>query len=265
MTQLSIYPAPETGVTGTPWASLCKISGVIAFIQLGCLLFSLVIIMTVGGEPTTASEYFQVLQADRLTGLLRLDFTTLLMLALFGISTFGVYAALRRTNPAYAALATALSYVGITLAFATNSALSMVHLSDQYAATSTAAQKELLLAAGEALIASGTWHSTGGFMAGLFMQGGFVIFSIIMLQYRAFSKVTAYSGLFSNGLDFAHVLIGLFAPAIANGLLYIAGPIYLVWFVVLGRDLLRLGQASRSTGTERVESVSPAQHEQPAI
>jgi uncharacterized membrane protein len=111
-----------------------------------------------------------------------------------------IYAALRRSHQAYTALATALVFVGMILALANHSAFSMIHLSDQYAAATTAAQRAQLLAAGEAVIASDRWHSTAGFLAGIFMQGGFVFISVVMLQGKEFSKGTAYTGLLANGL-----------------------------------------------------------------
>ena len=55
------------------------------------------------------------------------------------------------------------------------SAFLMVRLSDLHAAATTAAAQEQLLVAGEAVIAGDMWHSTSGFLAGIFMQGGFVL------------------------------------------------------------------------------------------
>lgn len=83
------------------------------------------------------------------------------------------------------------------------------------------------------------WHSTAGFLAGIFMQGGFVLISVVMLQGKEFSKGTAYTGLLANGLDFVHVFVGLLAPSIATILLSIGGLFYLAWFPLLGRDLLK--------------------------
>ena len=44
------------------------------------------------------------------------------------------------------------------------------------------------------------------------------------------------------GRTLAHVFVGLFLPSLATILLMASGPFYLIWFPLLGRDLLRLGR-----------------------
>ena len=166
------------------WHSLCRVGGIAALLQLICVLTSLVVGIMVGAEPTTVEEYFTLLQQDRLVGLLRMDFSTLLLIYLYPLTTFGMYAALRQSNKAYAALAVALIFVGTTLALAPHSAFSMIRLSDQFAAATSVVQQGQLLAAGEAVISSGMWNSTSGFLAGIFMQGGSAIISVVILVFR---------------------------------------------------------------------------------
>ncbi len=132
--------------------------------------------------------------------------------------------------------------MGTLLCLADHSAFSIIHLSERYAAAATPAEEAQILAAGEAVIATDMWHTTGGFLAGLFMQGGFAFISFVMLRSPGFSKWTAYTGILSNGLDFLHVFIMLFAPALAAAVLAIGGVFYLIWFPLLGRDLIRLGK-----------------------
>jgi uncharacterized membrane protein YedE/YeeE len=106
----------------------------------------------------------------------------------------------------------------------------------------TDAQRAQLLAAGEAVLAADMWHSSGGFAAGILLQGSGVLISLVMLKSRNFSKITAWTGLLGNGFDLVQHLLHLFAPAIAGVILMIAGPFYLVWFPMLARDLLQLGR-----------------------
>jgi hypothetical protein len=161
------------------------------------------------------------------------------MISLFSITAYGIYGTLRSSDGAYAGLATALVFVGVVLALANHSALAMIRLSDLYAAATTAAVQQQLLVAGEAIIAGDMWHSTSGFLAAIFMQGGFALVSARMLRSKAFGKGTAVSGLAANGLDLLHVFIGLLLPSVATILLYIAGVFYLAWFPLLARDLLK--------------------------
>jgi hypothetical protein len=180
---------------------------VAALLQLACVLITIIVVSTLGWEPDTAGEYFSLLQNDRLVGLIRLDFTTLILLSLFSITSFRIYAGLRRSHKAYAALAIGLIYVGMTLALANHSAFSMIRLSDLYAAATTVAQEAQLLAVGEVMIASDMWNSTTWFLAGIFLQGALVFISAIMLGSKNFSKGTAYTGILSNGFDLARVFI----------------------------------------------------------
>jgi hypothetical protein len=215
--------------------------GVSSLLQLTLVILSAIIAIIVGSEPKTAVEYFTVLGNDGLAGLLRLDFATLLLLCLFPFTGFGILAALRRNNLPYAALAVALVFVGTILGLANHSAFSMIRLSELYAEAASAARQDQLLAVGEAMIASDMWNGTAGILAGLFMQGGFVFISFVMLRSRKFSKGTAITGMLANGLDWIHVPLLFIAPALSIVLLYIAGVFYLAWFPLLGRDLLKLG------------------------
>lgn len=241
MSQLALDRPFIAQAATSQWGALRRVAGWATLAQLLCLLLSVAAGIAVGLEPATAQEYFATLQDDRVVGLLRLDFPTLVMICLFTITSYGIYGALQRSDGAYAGLATVLIYVGVVLALANHSAFSMIRLSDLYAAATTAAAQEQMLMAGEAVIAGDMWHSTSGFLAGIFMQGGFVLVSAVMLRSKSFSKGTAVSGLAANGLDFLHVFVGLALPSVATTMLWIAGVFYLAWFPLLARDLLKRG------------------------
>jgi hypothetical protein len=145
-------------------------------------------------------------------------------------------------SPVYTALATLCTLIVVTLAFAGESTFSMLHLGDQYAAATTESERALLLAAGEAVIASDMWHTTGAYMSGILLQGAGVIISLIMLRSQDFSKVTAWAGLLGNGLDLIQHILHPFAPSISSVVIALMGPFYMAWFPMLGRDLLRLGR-----------------------
>jgi hypothetical protein len=242
MATSTLHLTTLTERANSQWHSLCKLSGTSALLQLVCVLTSTVIAILVGTEPADAEAYFSILQQNRLAGLLRLDFTTLILICLYPLTSFGMYAALRDTNKAYASLAVALIFVGTTLALAPHSAFSMIRLSDQFAVATSVVQQEQLLAAGEAVISSDMWHSTSGFLAGFFLQGGSVIISVVMLGSTKFNKATGITGILSNGFDLVHVFVALFNTKLAVILLYISGPFYLLWFPLLARDLIKLGR-----------------------
>ena len=222
------------------WNRLCRIGGTAALMQLVCSLITMVVVFTLGAEPGAANEYFEVLQNNRLVGLLRLDFPSVVTMALYYLTFSGLYSALRRTNGAYAALAVVIASAGITLWLARHSAFSMIYLGDQYAAATTEAQKFQFLAAGEAIIASDMWHSTSGFVAGLLLESAAVLISVVMLRSEFFNKATAYVGILTHGFDLIHVIVNLFLPGKGDFLMIVAGPLYPIWFFLVGRGLFRL-------------------------
>lgn len=241
MAQLAL---PQVAVTeGSERRSLFWLSGVAALLQLACVAAYVVIGVALGPEPVTVVEHYALMAQNAAAGLLRDDLATLVLIALY-LGTFpGLYVALRRNSPIFAALATAFTFVGVTIALASHSTLSMLFLSQQYAGAATAAQRELYLAAGEAVIFSDLWHSSGGYLAGILLQGSGMLISAIMLRSAAFGKVTAASGLVANGLDLIQHLIHLAMPGLAASILMLAGPFYLVWFIALGWDFFRLARA----------------------
>jgi hypothetical protein len=226
------------------WKGLCRMGGVAALLMLVSATVTMVVVLTLGGEPTTPNEYFTLLAENRLVGLLRMDLASIATIVLYYFVFFGLYAALRRTHAPLAALATALAFVGATLWFAAHSALSMVHLSDRYAAATSDAERARLAAAAEAVLASDVWHTTGALVGGVLLMGGAILISVAMLRSGLFGKVAAWSGILANGVDLLHVLLNLVRPGSPGDILMaVAGPAYLVWFILLGRRLLQLGRS----------------------
>jgi hypothetical protein len=70
-----------------------------------------------------------------------------------------------------------------------------------------------------------------------------VLVSLVMLRTRVFGRTTAWVGILTHGLDLAHVVLGPFVPAAAFPLMALAGPLYLVWFPLVGQSLTRLARA----------------------
>jgi len=91
------------------------------------------------------------------------------------------------------------------------------------------------------------WHSTGAIMGGILLQSAAVVISVVMLRSIIFSKLIAYVGILTYGLDLAHIIIGIFLPEVGVILMAIAGPLYLIWFPLVGRRLLQLGRPEEKT------------------
>jgi hypothetical protein len=242
MSNTMIDQTTESRNADAQWQTLATISGIVALIQLVCVLVTVVVATTVGVEPSSPMGYFEMFQESRLRALLRLDFPTMVQLALWPITIMGIYAIFRRTHAAYAALTVVLVLVGVVVVLATHSGFSIIRISDQYTLAATEAQKAQLAASAEAVISTDMWHSSAGFLSGLFMQGALAFISVVGLRSGRLGKGTAITGLVANGLDWLHVLVALVSPSLAAILLYVAGPAYLLWFPLLGRDLIKYGR-----------------------
>ena len=232
------------------WKSLYRIGGAAALIAFA-LFFSDIIVLTTGGSmPSTASGWFTLMQNNKVAGLLQLFFTDLIGVALIFPIVFALYAALRRTNGVYSAFATGLAVLGIAIVLATNANYSLVYLGNQYAVATTDAQRSLLLAEGESMLA--ILNGTGPIMGGFLLEGALVIISVVMLQgrLRVFSKGIAYLGILAHGLDVVHSIVLLIflpfnaglASAIGIPLLMIGGTLQLIWYPLVGRRLIQLGR-----------------------
>ena len=227
------------------WNLLCRAGGVAAFIFLVYCLATMVQMTFLGGPPPNVAEAFRMLQQNKVVGLLRLDFPTVLVLPLYYLLFFSLFAALRNTDRTHAAIGTALVFLGVTLVLAMPTALPLMALSDQYAAATSEAMKAHFLTAGEAVLATDIWHGTGAYMGGILVQTGAVWISVVMLR-GVFSKATAYVGIITHGLDLVHIAVVPFLPKVALLFMIIAGLGYPVWLWLVGRRLLQVGKTEHS-------------------
>lgn len=221
--------------------SLFTLSGAAAAVFLVYSLVTIIILLAVGGAPATAQEGFDMLAQNRLAGLLRLDVLTILLLPLDYLLMLGLYTALKPANQAMALLALLLGAAGVTLVLATPSAFAFLTLSDRFAVAAQE-QRTLLLAAGEAVLAADLWHGSGALMGGVLLQTGLLLLSLLMLRSPLFRPVTAWVGVATHGLDLLHALVILWWPAGGAALMFVAGPLYLLWYPLLARDFFRLAR-----------------------
>jgi hypothetical protein len=198
-----------------------------------------------GPRPTSAAEFFTIQHDNPLAALLRGDFILMALLLGAYLGTFpALWWNLRHINPVAATIATMFTGVAVILTFSGESTFALLHLGDLYQAATSDAQRAQFLAAGEAILAAGWWHSSGSYISGILLQSGGVIISLVMLRSRDFSKVTAISGLLGNAFDLLQHLLHPFAPSISAPIQMFMGIFYLVWFPMLARDFFRLAKGS---------------------
>ncbi len=203
-------------------------------------LITLLIMSLIGGPPETIEQTFSILHANKLNGLLRLDILTVFVMPLYYLLFFSLYIVLKKTDYGLVTISTIFTFAGLTLFLATPSVFSYLYLSDKFAAATTDLQKNQLLAAGESILASDMWHGTGAKVGGLLLQSGALLISVVMLKTNVFSRITAITGIATHGLDFLHIIVGFILPSVGNVLMFIAGPLYLIWFPLVGLRLYKL-------------------------
>lgn len=242
--------------TGSAWKSLYKVGGAAALIaavlfrrNLGAEFSLLRMIGIIGFGPTmapsSAMDWFTLLQNNRLIGLTLLETFDLVNYALVGLIYLALYAALRRADAGSMAIATAFGFVGVAVYFASNQAFSMLSLSDQYAAATTDAQRSTFLAAGEALLAinnpGAIDQGIGGTISLFLVTLAGLIISIVMLRSSIFSRATAVVGILAHGFGLGYFVALAFAPAILALPPSISAPFLLIWYILIARRLFRLG------------------------
>jgi len=108
----------------------------------------------------------------------------------------------------------------------------MLSLSNQYVAATTDTQRSMLLAAGQAMLA--TSQGTGFNMSFVLGSIAGLIVSVVMLRSKVFNKPTAIVGIVGNILGIPIAVLG---PVVAA----ISGLLLLAWIILAGIKLLQLG------------------------
>lgn len=212
--------------------------------------------------PSTAAAWFSLLDADALVGLILFNVVDLINYALLGILLLGLYAALRRVERAVARFALAGGWIGVTLAFVSSRALAMLGLSRDYAAAVGAEERDALLAAGEALLTVNNPASveavSGETIALLLVTTSAIAMAALMRHHPAFGRRIAWLGIAAEGIQMGTFAALALAPSPALLALppSLAAPLRLVWYVMVGRRLLRLarGQPRLALGADGASS-----------
>ncbi|MFC1879227.1 hypothetical protein ACFLZW_04880 [Chloroflexota bacterium] len=197
--------------------------------------------------PANALEWFTLLQDDWFVGLSFLGLFDLVNYALLGLIFLSLYAALREISRSTMLIALIAGLAGCVVYLASNQAFAMLALSESYVAASSAAERSLLQAAGEALLAQGNpaavHQGTGIYARLLLVLTAGLIISVVMLRSEVFDKWTAIMGILANGIYLLYFPILVFAPAINWLAPTLAAPFRLIWYVLIAIKLFNLGKS----------------------
>lgn len=146
-------PAAESAES-TSWRSLCRIAGLAAFAV--AVLTPVAIAVFANWPPPSggAVEWYVLFGENPFLGLVSLDLPFVVINVLMIPIMLALCVSLKRSNPAMTALAGSLFLVGVAAFFASNPAVEMLTLSDQFAGATTDAQRSILLGAGESMLAA---------------------------------------------------------------------------------------------------------------
>jgi hypothetical protein len=241
--QVRVAPAGEA--EGRRWQGLYTAGGVGALIT-AVLIPIHVLVFIIWPPPLdgTVNDWFTLFNDNRLLGLLSMDLLLMADYVLLIPIVLALAIALRQTSPSLVVAGAACFFVAIAVYFASNTAVEMMSLSNQYADATTDAERAMYLAAGQAQIESyvGTAFHVNyllGSLAG-------ILIGIAMLRGTVFSSTAGYAAIIGNAVG-----LGLYLPVIGLIVSVISGLILWVWYILIGRTLLNIAQTTRLAQEER--------------
>jgi Domain of unknown function (DUF4386) len=228
----------STIAVGQGWSTLFRLGAVSAFVTVAITIVQIAVFAVSPPpifQPTASATtaIFDLLRSNPVLGFVELDGLMLLDYVLIVIVFMAVYVALRCVQPALVLLGTALALVAIATYFSANPALSMLALSRQVPAAGT-------VAAGQAVLAN--FQGSGFIVHYLLMGVAGLLLSFAMLRSDVFSRATAVTGLLQGAMMLVPSTFGTVGIVFALASL---AP-FVVWFVLIGRRLLRLANESSS-------------------
>lgn len=228
----------NTAAVDQRWKDLYRIAGIAAIISVAVIILGFVTYFiwpfTPGVETTV--NILRFLQSNRLGGLISLDLF-LFIGNLFSIALFlALYVSLKPVNESYALIALAVGLIGVVLLIPSRPISELFTLSRYYSTAETEAAKSQYLAAGEALLT--LFNGTNWFMNTLLGGISLLIFSILMLRSKIYSKATAYVGILTNA-----VVCGFFIPGIGVFLLFLSLLGYVTWYFLLARRFFQMARS----------------------
>lgn len=233
------------------WNRLYQLGAISALLVVLVALAEILITFLPNGYITaeTVTDWFALLQNNRFLGLRNLGLLNIAMTALSIPMIYSLYAAHRKANQPFAALAMILSYIGITIFYSTNKALPMLELSHQYATAATQGQKAMIEAAGQALLSAGQGHAPGTFLAFFFSEIAGMLMALVLLRGKVFSRLAALAGLIGYSLLLVYEVCSSFIPSAHEAVLLIAilgGLLNMTWYILVARRLFQLSTLNPS-------------------
>jgi hypothetical protein len=222
------------------WRDMYRLGGIFCIIALAVVILAIVAYFIWPYSPgyTSTEETFVAIKANRLAGIMSLDFFFLVGDLVSIPILIALYVSLRRANESYALVALVLGLIGALALIPSRPIAEILHLSDLYAGAASDAARSQYLAAGEALLS--LFNGTAWMINIVLVSISYIVSSWLMLRSGIFSRATAYVGLITNV-----AACGFFVPVVGLILLLLATVGGAVWLVQLAYGFFRL---ERQTG-----------------
>lgn len=244
----------EDSVQRDPWYSLYKIGGAAALVA-GILcrrnIAAEMGILNIQPAPVTMEEWFDLLGHNRFLGLIYLNALDIINYLLIGLMFLALFTVLKKMSKSWMTVVLAFALAGSTVYFSSNTAFSLLSLSNQYALAVSEAQKSILLTAGQAILSLNRFSDplafpgTGGYISLTLIAMAGLICSIVMIRSKVFGRMIGYVGIAANALDLAYAAAFVLIPAADNKILTVcflpaAGLFFMAWHIMIGWRLCRL-------------------------
>jgi hypothetical protein len=223
------------------WKSLYIAGSIAPLLTLAAYLIELVFIPW-DTYPTTSEAWMNLFRSSKLLGLFYINALDAFSIALLGIMFLALHIALRRYNPSIILIATFIAFLGLAVFVGSRAASisATLSLSDQYTLATTATQRDQILAAFRAISAGDlATPRTFGF---LFIAIAVLMISIVMLQSKTFSIITAGIGIWVSVFTFVDDISLIILPQPVPALMTISGVFWVIWWILISFQLLKLAK-----------------------
>lgn len=233
----------DTNIVDPRWKDLYIVGGVCGILMSVLTVLAIVIYFIWPYQPglTSPAGIFSTIQNNPFNGLMSLDFLMVIITFITIPFFLALYVSTKHANESYALIALVFGLISCILAFGMRPIAEMFYLSSQYAAATTDVARNQYLAAGEAL--SALFNGTLWILYFFTYTVEYLTSSLLMLRTKAFSKTTAYLGIFLNIglLSVLAVIIPNFA-SIFTILNLVTTFTWTIWLVLVARTFFQLAR-----------------------
>jgi hypothetical protein len=219
------------------WMPVARIAGWSAIAMLALVPVQIVV-YALWPPPDSVIGWYELFERHRLVALVGLDVILLIDYLLAGLVFLGLWVTMRAASPSATGVMLAVELVAIATYIASNPAVEMMSLADRYGAAGTDVERQQLVAAGEATLAS--WTGTAFVTSYILSALATLVASMTMLRTRAFGRATGFIGIAYGVLNLVPSSAGTLGLVLSLGSLI---PM-LVWLVLVARGLLRSSTSS---------------------